>query len=223
MIPSRLSTPTLSPTRALASAALLVGSTAAFTLFTAGDVRAQSSKTQGLVLGGHLEGASMVVEDSDRSNGGGGGFLVGWAFENGLGLFAQLDASNVDVRNQPDVSGSWRIAHLDLGTRYHFRRPDRTVVPYLQAAFTFQDVRVSDIAIVSPTPTDELDLTGTGLTGGGGVMLHVTPSVAFEFGLLFSWGTLDEAVLDGETIADFGEFDLQSSRLNLGLAWWPTG
>lgn len=202
--------------------ALLTGM-ATFWLITPAGVGAQSSRTQGLVIGGHLEGASMVVEGSDRSNGGGGGLLAGWAFTNGLGLFAQLDASNVDVRNQPDVEGSWRLAHLDLGARYHFRRPERTVVPYLQAAFSFRDVRVTDIAIVSPTATDELDLTGTAFTGGGGVMLHVTPSVAFEFGLLFSWGKLDEAKLDGETVDGFGEFDLQSSRLNVGLAWWPVG
>lgn len=195
----------------------------ALPLFTPGAAVAQSSKTQGLVLGGHLEGGSMVVEDSDRSNGGGGGLVAGWVFGSGLGVFAQLDASNIDVRNQPDVAGSWRIAHLDLGARYHFKRPSRTVVPYLQAAFSFQDVRVSEIAIVSPTPTDELDLTGTAFTGGGGVMLHVTPSFAFDFQLLFSWGTLDGGEFDGEPLPDFGEFDIQSSRLNLGVAWWPVG
>jgi hypothetical protein len=202
-----------------ASSALVV---AVAVLLAPAGLHAQSSKTVGLVLGGHLEGASMVVEDSDRSNGGGGGVLVGWAFENGLGVFAQLDASNVDVRNQPDVEGSWRIAHLDLGARYHFRRPTRTVVPYLQAAYTFQDVRVSEIAVVSPTATDELDLSGNGFTGGGGVMLHVTPSLAFEFGLLFTWGDLDEVEFEGESVS-VGPFDLQSSRLNLGIAWWPLG
>jgi len=63
------------------------------------ELAAQSSRTSGLVVGAHLEAASVVIGDADRSNGGGGGLLVGWAFNNGLGVFTQLDASNVDVRN----------------------------------------------------------------------------------------------------------------------------
>ena len=183
-------------------------------------VSAQSSRTQGLFVGGHFEGASLVVEDSDRSNGGGGGLLVGYALENGIGVFAQLDGSNVDVRNQPDVQGKWTIAHLDLGLRYHFANPERSAVPYLQAAVSARDVRVKEVAVVSPTPTDEVDASGFGVTVGGGVLLHPAPSFAFEIGLLFGWGKLSKAELDGVAVPEF-EADVQSSRLNMGVIWWP--
>lgn len=187
------------------------------------ELAAQSSRTSGLVVGAHLEAASVVIGDADRSNGGGGGLLVGWAFNNGLGVFTQLDASNVDVRNQPGVEGSWTIAQLDLGLRYHFSNPEKTVVPYLQIAGSARDVTVTEIAIIGPDTNDQVDASGFGLTFGGGVMLHPTESVAFEFGLLFGWGELDEATVDGVNVPEFTALDIQSTRLNLGLVWWPLG
>jgi hypothetical protein len=198
---------------------------AAVLLVSAGEATGQrvKSRTQGLVLGAHLEGSSLVVEDSDRSNGGGGGAIVGWALGNGLGAFVQFDRTNVDVRNQPDVGGSWTISHLDIGARYHFANPARTAVPYVQAAYTLNRVTIEEIAVVSPTPTDELDLTGDALTVGGGVMLHVMPAFAFEFGLLFGFGSFNEAEFDGEPVENLPKIDLQSSRFNLGVVWWPLG
>jgi len=129
----------------------------------------------------------------------------------------------VDVRNQPGVEGSWTIAQLDLGLRYHFANPDKTVVPYLQFAGSARDVTVTDVAITGPDPVDEVDASGFGLTFGGGVMLHPTESVAFEFGLLFGFGELDEATIDGVVVPEFTALDVQSTRLNLGLVWWPLG
>lgn len=192
-------------------------------LVLAGDAAGQrvNSHTQGLVVGAHFEGSSLVVEDSDRSNGGGGGALVGWAFGNGLGAFVQYDRTNVDVRNQPDVGGSWMISHFDIGARYHFANPARTAVPYVQAAYTLNRVTIEEIAVVSPTPTDELDLNGSAFTVGGGVMLHVVPAFAFEFGLLFGFGSFGDAEFDGEPVENLPKIDLQSSRFNLGMVWWP--
>ena len=179
-----------------------------------------SSKTSGLLLGAHIEGASLKVEDAERSNGGGGGAIVGWVFGNGLGVFAQFDRSNVDVRNQPGVDGSWGISQFDAGLRYYFKRPQSTVVPYVQAAGTFRDVRVEEI---EGSPGSVVDVTGLGFTGGAGVDLHITPSVAFEFALLFTFGSLEDAELDGTPLPDFEAVSAQSSRFNIGLTWWPTG
>jgi hypothetical protein len=184
---------------ALTGAALILGAP------SEADAQRVSSKTSGLFLGAHIEGASLKVEDSDRSNGGGGGAVVGWVFGNGLGVFAQFDQSNVQ---------------FDAGLRYYFTRPASTVVPYLQGSGTYRDVRVEDIP---DSPGTVLDVTGLGFTAGAGVDLHVTPSVAFEFALLFTFGTLDDAEVDGTPVTTFEGVSAQSSRLNLGLTWWPVG
>lgn len=187
------------------------------------DAQRIASKTRGLVVAPHLLGASLVVEDSDRSNGGGGGVMAGWVFGNGLAAFAQYDFSNVDVRNQPATEGDWTISQFDVGLRYYFRRPQSTVVPYVLGAATYRDVKVENIQIVSPTATDVLDTRGPGFVGGAGVNLHVTPSVAFDFALLVGWGQLTEAEVDGQTVPNYESVSIQSSRFNLGLSWWPTG
>ena len=156
-----------------------------------------SSKTGGLLLGAHIEGASHKVQDDARSNGGGGGAIAGLVFGNGLGVFAQFDRSNVDVRNQPGVDGNWGISHFDACLRYYFKRPQSTVVPFIQGSGTFRDVRVEDI---ESSPGSVVDVTGLGFTAGGGVDLHITPSVAFEFALLFTFGSLDDAEVDGTPV-----------------------
>lgn len=97
------------------------------------------------------------------------------------------------------------------------------MVPYLQIAGSAGDVTVTEIAIIGPDTNDQVDASGFGLTFGGGVMLHPTESVAFEFGLLFGWGELDEATVDGVNVPEFTALDIQSTRLNLGLVWWPLG
>ena len=200
--------------------AILAGAVLLLAAPHAAEAQRVSSKTSGLFLGAHIEGASLKVEDSERSNGGGGGVVAGWVFGNGLGVFAQFDESNVDVRNQPGTEGTWGITQFDAGLRYYFKRPASTVVPYVQGSGTFRDVRVKDIP---DSPGTVLDVTGVGFTAGGGVDLHVTPSVAFEFALLFTFGTLDEAEVDGTALPDFEGVSAQSSRLNLGLTWWPVG
>ncbi len=194
-----------------------------------GDASAQriASKTSGLLVGAHLVGASLKVEDADRSNGAGGGAVVGWVFGNGVGVFGQFDRSNVDVRNQPGgtsgAAGSWSVTKFDAGIRYYFRRPQATVVPFLQAAGTYRDVRVDEVQIISPGPVDVLDLSGFGGTAGAGVNLHVVPTVAFEFSLVYSIGTLENAEVDGQEVTGFEGLDAQTGRFTLGLTWWPVG
>jgi hypothetical protein len=199
--------------------ALISALAAAFAL--AGPVEAQSSKAHGLVVGGHVQGSSIVIEDSDRSNGAGGGVMLGYGFANGLAVFGQYDVANVDVRNQPEVAGSWTHAHMDLGVRYHFQRPAKSVVPYVAAAGSIRDVTVTDLALTNPIANDKIELTGQAVTVGGGVMLYPTEHFAFDIGLLFAWGKYDEATLDGVDAALTDALSSQSTRFNMGVTWWP--
>ncbi len=177
---------------------------------------AQNSRAHGFVIGGHVQASSIVIEDSDRSNGGGGGIMLGYGMSNGLAVFGQYDIANVDVRNQPQTEGSWTHAHVDLGFRYHFQRPAKSVVPWVATAWT-----VTDLALTNPLADDEIELMGSAVSVGGGVMLYPTEHFAFDIGLLFAWGSYDEAKLDGVDATISEALSSQSTRLNMGVAWWP--
>lgn len=187
----------------------------------AGQVQGQNSKAHGFVVGGHAQVSSIVIEDSDRSNGGGGGVMLGYGLANGLAVFAQYDIANVDVRNQPETEGSWTHAHVDFGFRYHFQRPDKSVVPYLATAWSVRDVTISDLALSNPLADDEIELMGSAVSVGGGVMLYPTEHFSFDVGLLFAWGSYDEAKLDGADVTVTDPLSSQSTRFNMGVSWWP--
>jgi hypothetical protein len=140
---------------------------------------------------------------------------------NGLAVFGQYDIANVDVRNQPQTEGSWTHAHVDLGFRYHFQRPAKSVVPWVATAWSVRDVTVTDLALTNPLADDEIELMGSAVSVGGGVMLYPTEHFAFDIGLLFAWGSYDEAKLDGVDATISEALSSQSTRLNMGVAWWP--
>lgn len=195
--------------------ALLV---AASTAATAAE--AQESTTRGFVLGAHLNGTSLTVEDSDRSNGGGGGLVFGYGLNRSFTLFVQLDGSSIDVRNQDDVEGKWAIGHVDLGLRYHFANSLRSWVPYLQAAFTGRAVRVTELAPGSVFEDSEVEFSGGAFTLGAGILLYPAQTFAFDLGLLFSGGEFSDVRVNQTTTTGL-DIDASSSRFNLGVVWWP--
>ena len=192
----------------------------AFTLLAASPAMAQESTTRGFLVGAHLGGASLSVEGSERSNGGGGGIEVGYGLNRNFTVFLQLDGASIDVRNQDDVEGTWAIGHVDLGTRFHFANSLRSWVPYLQAAFSARAVQVTGLPPESALGGDEVEFPGGAFTFGGGVMLYVGQTFAFDLGLLFSGGEFTD-IRVGQTTQGGLDVDASSSRFNLGVAWWP--
>ncbi len=192
----------------------------AATLCFASGASAQSPTTRGVLLGAHVGMASIKIENSERSSGGGAGIMVGYGLNRMLTIFVQVDGTRVDVRNQPDVSGTWAMAHADLGARFNFANSERTAVPYLVGAVSGRVVSVSDIPVTSPLSGNDVSFSGGSLTLGGGVMLYVSETLAFDLGLLFGGGKFTEITVDNTTQTGF-DIDAQSRRFNLGVAWWP--
>lgn len=192
----------------------------AATLCFASGASAQSSTTRGVLLGAHVGMASIKVENAERSSGGGAGIMAGYGLNRMFTLFVQVDGTKVDVRNQPDVAGTWTMAHADLGARFFFANSQRTAVPYLVGAVSGRIVSVSDIPATSPLSGNDVSFSGGSLTLGGGVMLYVNETLAFDLGLLFGGGKFTEITVDNTTQTGF-DIDAQSRRFNLGVAWWP--
>ncbi len=183
-------------------------------------LHAQQSTTRGLNLGIHLTGASLQVQDGDRSNAGGGGIFVGYGFNRHFELFGQLDGGEFDVKDT-DVDGKWTMGHADLGLRFNFANSLRSWVPYVQGAFTARAVSVSDAVVNQTTQSDKVSFIGGAFTVGGGVVFYFNQKLALDLQLAFSGGQFTKVDVGSATIDLADPLDANSSRFSVGLSWWP--
>ncbi len=187
------------------------------TALVAGSVSAQESTTRGFHLGLHASGASLQVQDGDRSNAGGGGVVIGYGINRRILLFLQADGATFDVRDT-DIEGEWTMAHVDLGVRYHFASSLRSWVPYLQAAFSGRTVNV-DNAVVNQMPAADGSMLGGAFSVGGGLMVYFKETLALDLQLIWSNGKFTEFKVGNLTESVPG-VDARSSRFNIGVSWW---
>lgn len=180
---------------------------------------AQSSTTEGLSLGFHLSAASLSVEGEDSNEAAGGGISVGYGVSRNVMLFAQLDGAQFDDQLSGDVQGDWRVGHVDLGVRYHFANTLRRWVPYAQAAFSYGAVTVED-PTVDGIQRNEVELSGGGLSLGGGLAVHLSEAFSLDAQLLWTGGQFTTLRVDNVSVSGF-DADATSGRFNLGVAWWP--
>jgi opacity protein-like surface antigen len=201
--------------RATTTATLL---TASALLLLAAPANAQESTTRGFTIGVHLSGASLQVESQDRNNAGGGGLRLGYGVNRRITIFVQGDGARFDEQSTGAIDGDWTMAHFDLGARLNFANSLRSWVPFLEGALGYRAVSVSN-PIVEGTPRNELRLEGAGLTFGGGLAFYFAESFALDLALLWTGGEFRTVRVDNVSVGGF-DFDANSSRLNLGVAWW---
>lgn len=180
---------------------------------------AQLSTSRGLSLGAHLLGTSISVEDSDAQSGGGLALRAGYGVNRIVTVFLQVDGSQIDLEDDAGVSGSWQLAHADLGARFHFASTLRRWVPYLDVSFGARTVSVSD-AIIDGENEGKVSFTGADFTAGGGISIFFKPTLAFDASLKWSTGTFDEVDVGSVTLRDL-DIDAKSARFGVGLMWWP--
>jgi hypothetical protein len=195
--------------RALALAAVLAG-----TLST--PALAQQSNTAGLNLGLFLNGTAAQVEDSDENDTGGGVSLhLGYGFSQSFQLFARAAASAIESEGFAD--DQFALAHFDVGGRFSFGSTATAVRPYVQAAFSG---RAASFDLGSE---GTLDVRGSGLSAGGGLEYFLSPSLAIEGGLSFTFGEFNEGRLDDGDWVDLEEtaFEMNTTRFDVGISWHP--
>lgn len=184
-----------------------------------GALQGQESTTRGFMLGAHLSGASLTLENQDRNNAGGGGLIVGYGLNRNVTLLVQLDGAQFDEQSTGTVEGDWQMGHVDFGVRYSFANSLRRWVPYLQGAFGYRSVSVQD-PIVDNVQRQEVEISGGGLTLGGGVDFYFTQTFALDVQLLWTGGEFNTLRVDNVSATGF-DVDATSARFNLGVAWWP--
>jgi opacity protein-like surface antigen len=182
---------------------------------------AQQSTTRGFTVGLHATGATLDPEGAgnDREEAGGGGIFLGYGVNRRITIFIQGDGAKFDNLTTDNVKGDWTIGHFDLGVRFNFANSLRKWVPFLQAALGYRAVDV-DSPIVDLIARNELSITGAGLTLGGGVDFYFNESWALDLQLLWTGGEFNTIRVDNISVSGL-DFDATSSRLNLGVSWWP--
>lgn len=198
---------------------LVAGALALALLTLPGTLAGQQSTTRGLVLGLHASGASLSVEGEDGSDAGGGGVFVGYGLNRRFTVFFQADGAEYDGQSVGDVEGDWVLGHFDLGVRFHFANSLRRWVPFLQGSVGRRSVSVQD-PVVDGNQEEEVDLSGTSLTVGGGVAFHLAQAWSLEASLLFTGGEFSTLRVNNVTVSGF-DVDATSTRFGLGVRWWP--
>ena len=182
---------------------------------------AQESTTRGFTVGLHLTGASLKVEgaNNERESAGGGGIRVGYGLNRNFTLFVRGDGAQFDNLTTDNVEGQWTMGHFDVGARYNFANSLRKWIPFVEAALGYRAVSVTD-PVVDNIPRNELSISGAGLTLGGGVDYYLSESWALDLQLLWTGGEFTTRRIDNVSVSGMG-FDATSSRVTLGVAWWP--
>lgn len=201
------------------SPTVLAGALALAFLALPGGLTGQQSTTRGLVLGLHASGASLSIEGEEGNEAGGGGIFVGYGFNRRFTVFFQADGAQFDEQSAGDVVGDWTLGHFDVGVRFNFANSLRRWVPFLQGAVGRRNVNVQD-PLVDGNQEEEVDLSGTALTFGGGVAFHLARAWSLEASLLFSGGEFSTLRVNNVSVSGFDE-DATSTRFGLGIRWWP--
>lgn len=189
-------------------------------LSSSAPTQAQSSTTRGLSLGLSFQGSSLSIEDGDAQGGGGAGLRIGYGFNRRFTGFLRFDGSEIQVDDAgSEIQGDWRMAHAEVGLRFHFANSLRRWVPYLEGAVGGRGVQVEN-ARVEGEAVDRVDFNGSVFTLGGGVGVHFNEALALDLGVAVGNGEFNE--IDVGAVALQGlDLDATSVRFNLGLTWWP--
>jgi len=196
--------------------AIAVAAAAAFLL--AYDAAAQRSTTRGFTLGAHLQAASLAIEDGDPDSGGGLGIRAGYGFNRLFTGYLEIDGIAFDVEN-PQLNGTWSMAHVDLGMRFNFANSLRRWVPFLEAAIGGRAVTVED-ASVDNDAIGRVSFNGGAFSLGGGVGFFVSQKLSLETVLKWSAGEFTEIDVGNLSVNGL-DLEATSFRFKIGLAWWP--
>ncbi len=120
-----------------------------------------------------------------------------------------LGGAYADIRSRGlEAFDRLTFSHVDLGVRLHLAGRRRWV-PYGDLALTFW--QVGDVLRNGERTTTDFANIPT-LSAGGGLAIYLSESWALDLNVKAARGTLSGTAL---------RLDVASSRLGVGLSWWP--
>lgn len=197
--------------------ALVLGSTLAVTATaqvaqsgTAAKGGVEISRSSGFFAGLGFEGDGLATSGNPTESGGGAGLILGYGFNRTWSLYTEFSGATM---NSSDNSGSYKLGHFDLGTRIHFRSGENTVVPFIQAALAGR-------AMSQTVNGTDVSANGAGVSVGGGLNVHFSPSTAFSASVTWGFGKFDNVSVGNVTVTNVGQ-DATTARVHVGLVWFP--
>jgi hypothetical protein len=180
------------------------------------------SHTSGLFLGLGLNGSSIQSDDLSSNTESGGGLAgeLGYGFTRHFALFINTSAARIS-----STTGDFDLGHFDVGARWNFASPSRSIAPFLDVAYGGRAAMESDVVLYDETGQPhqgDLSIIGTGLSFGGGLNYFVSPSWALGGALKWTTGEFSRVQFDKVSVDGF-EIDATSARFNLGFTWFPGG
>jgi hypothetical protein len=185
-------------------------------------VRAQSSSrshSSGFFLGVGVESVGISTEQATgervSESGTGLGLVLGYGFTPRWAAYAHASSTQMDAAN----ASSYALTHFDLGARVHFRTGPNAVVPFVQFGLS---ARGEAQKITDATGTYDVAASGGGFSIGAGANAHINPRFAATASLAMSIGSFTSYKVRGQE-QNFSAVDATSTRLHLGLTWFPGG
>ena len=203
-----------------AAAACLGSALLATTLSAQQAVVTPKANTEKLMLSFALGGTSIKSDELEDDGESGGGFSlqVGWGFTKLFTLLVDASGSVMDSDDEEFV-----LAHADLLGRFSFTNPRRAWVPFVEGGITGRVAGQDDIVVEGDDGPQEVDLeiSGGGLTFGGGLQYHVAPAWALGAGIRWTVGEFSTIKFNNVSVEDAFELDATSTRLTVGVTWRP--
>jgi hypothetical protein len=180
------------------------------------------SHTSGLFLGLGLNGSSIRSDDLSSTTESGGGLAgeLGYGFTRHFAMFLNASAARIS-----STTGDFDLGHFDVGARWNFASPSRSIAPFLDVAYGGRAAMESDVVMFDEAGQmhqGNLSIIGTGLSFGGGLNYFVSPSWALGGAFKWTMGEFTRVQFDDISVDGF-EIDAQSARFNLGFTWFPGG
>jgi hypothetical protein len=204
---------------------LLISAAAAAGLLVAAELSAQTPTPSaevrgptGLILGVNATGSFVTVDgatidghtfDSRGREGGGGMQLtIGYAFTPRIAVLLHGGAVMLNEEQERTLGG------VELALRYSIANSGQSLVPYMEMA-------LGGFALQDGVGNGSSELAGGSLSVAGGFNHFVTRRVALNADFRYNMGMFPTASVDSRKITDDARMGFSSSRVNVGLNWYP--
>jgi len=165
----------------------------------------------GLYLRPHLTGAAWSIDELDEVDRSGAGLGIGLAYGILERISFILDLSG--SRMETSTGTGYILGHGDIGCQIFLTRAGSRVKIFAAASATARTARFDILGT-------HIDLKGKGGTLGVGAMYFMSRSVALDAGLKATLGSIDE-ISGGGVVSDLRDVRANSTRLDVGIAWFP--
>lgn len=199
------------------------------------------ARAQGVMVGGFVSGTSVTGDfqlthesgiRSKRTQGPGGGLMLGWGFSKWFSLYAAIDRATIEVSGRsychlcdplPGANPTlisrtkYVLWNRDIVGQFNVPITKSSLVPYARLAYTYRTLK-------SPS-FDELSLTGAAVSTGAGVEYFLNANIALDAGLQFTHGPFntrhygDEKTIIARTFEQLPDND--GTRVNVGVKFYP--